>query len=60
MNTTPKCRWTYDTDTLTDTAWDTQCGHRHQFTSDGPVENEHKFCPYCGGELVTFGEEEDE
>ena len=41
------CRWTnvmcedYD-------VWDTECGQAHQFETDGPAENLHTFCPYCG------------
>jgi len=34
-------------------AWDTGCGEAHWFTDAGPTENLHKFCPYCGRELVV-------
>lgn len=43
------CKWAYDDSTE---SWDTGCGNKHQFMADGPKENEHKFCPYCGGELI--------
>lgn len=46
----PKCEWStedYDCE-----AYITGCGEIFQFTSDGPPENNFKFCPYCGGELV--------
>ncbi len=36
--------------------WQTECGHLHSFTVDGPVENKHKFCPYCGKMIKTFYE----
>jgi hypothetical protein len=46
-----ECLWTYDDH---DDKWDTSCGHAHCFTtggSDAPQENDHQFCPYCGGTL---------
>lgn len=44
------CDWTYDS---TDDVWDTECGHKWQFNSDGPKENEVRFCPFCGARLRT-------
>lgn len=32
--------------------WDTSCGHTFCFESDGPTENEQKFCGYCGKTLA--------
>lgn len=37
-----------------DGSWDTSCGEKHVFTADGPEENSHKFCPYCGDALSTY------
>ena len=31
--------------------WGTSCGGFNAFIHDGPVENNYKFCPYCGGRL---------
>lgn len=44
------CEWKYDSDTC---SWDTECGEKHQFTNDGPKENNHHFCPYCGALLTV-------
>lgn len=51
VNEWPKlpCRWTHDDD---NGIWNTACGEAHLFEDGGPAENEHRFCPYCGGELV--------
>jgi hypothetical protein len=38
------CTWTEDSDGT----WHTACGEAHVFTTDGPEENRHRFCPYCG------------
>lgn len=43
-----ECLWTQDQD---DGSWDTACGNKHEFTADGPKENSHSFCPYCGNLL---------
>jgi hypothetical protein len=37
--------------------WETGCGHAFSFNEDGPVENQQKFCGYCGGTLVPVGPE---
>ncbi len=44
----PVCRWSYDD---WDDAWQTECGDRHVFFADGPIENGYRFCPYCGREI---------
>ena len=31
--------------------WESSCDHLHIFMSDGPKENEYKFCPYCGKKI---------
>jgi hypothetical protein len=43
------CMWKYDE--YTD-SWDTECNNKHQFMTDGPEENNYKFCPYCGRKLI--------
>lgn len=45
------CDWTEDEDGN----WHTGCGEMFVFTTDGPVENKMRFCPYCGKALVTNG-----
>ena len=42
-----KCEWTQDDEGN----WGTSCGGFNSFTSDDPIENNYKFCPYCGGRL---------
>lgn len=44
-----ECRWTHDADTE---SWDTGCGEKFHFETDGPKENGQKFCGYCGGKLI--------
>ena len=48
------CEWTYADD---EGMWITGCEELHIFSSDGPVENAHRFCPYCGKPLVIKGDE---
>lgn len=38
------CTWTEDGDG----AWHTACGGAFQFVTDGPWENQFRFCSYCG------------
>jgi len=42
-----KCRWTVDDEGV----WDTGCGEKYEFFTDGPVENQQRFCGYCGRRL---------
>lgn len=42
------CDWAFDDKHC---KYDTGCGNAHQFTVDGPKENNHKFCPYCGRKI---------
>jgi hypothetical protein len=41
----PTCEWKHDE---SEWKWEGQCGAAWQFTDDGPVENEMRFCPGCG------------
>lgn len=47
-----KCGWTEGIDGV----WKTGCGCDHEFIDGNPEENEYKFCPYCGGELVEVSQ----
>jgi hypothetical protein len=42
------CTWTPDDDGI----FHTSCGHSFTFEDGGPVENQQKFCGYCGANLV--------
>lgn len=45
-----KCKWEiYDSDNR---IFMTECGELHEFIEGGIEENEYKFCPYCGGEIL--------
>lgn len=45
------CLWKPDADGY----WKTACGQGHTFTTDGPAENNHRFCCYCGGRISMNG-----
>jgi hypothetical protein len=49
-----ECTWKDDDDGV----WETSCGGAFVFTTDGPTENNMRFCPYCGKRLETAEEEE--
>ena len=42
-----KCEWKDRID-----FWETECKKDHYFPYGDPVENKHKFCPYCGKEIT--------
>lgn len=44
------CKWEQD-NTESD-AWNTSCGNAWLLTEGTPKDNDMKFCPYCGGNLV--------
>jgi len=48
------CKWTQDSDGL----WDTSCGNRFEFYDGGPVENDFRWCPYCGKTLIDHPQEQ--
>ena len=37
--------------------YDTACGNAHEFITDGPGENDYRFCPYCGKTLIETHQE---
>ena len=39
------CEWKYND---SEYYFESSCEHLHIFMSDGPKENEYRFCPYCG------------
>lgn len=44
------CQWTVDEDGI----WDTKCGHRWEYLTGGPRDNNQHWCGYCGGLLVVL------
>ncbi len=52
----PVCVWSYDDDDF----WKTDCGNAFVLNEGTPVENDMRFCPYCGGKLVEHKLETDE
>lgn len=40
----PRCGWTHDDDGT----WETGCGNSFILLDDTPMENDMKFCCYCG------------
>ena len=43
-----ECEWKYND---TEYYFESSCDHLHIFMSDGPKENEYKYCPYCGKKI---------
>lgn len=41
-----RCDWTLDEGS---DKWDTSCDRAFCFNTDGPRENEYRYCPGCGG-----------
>ena len=54
MNTTGGCVWSQDENGV----WETTCENMHEFSADGPAENNHKYCPYCGKAIAAMPYEE--
>jgi hypothetical protein len=50
------CTWTREDDVHMPDTWDGSCGAKWTFTNDGPVENDMKFCPQCGGAVKISGQ----
>ena len=42
------CEWKYND---SEYYFESSCKHLHIFMSDGPKENEYRFCPYCGKKI---------
>jgi len=48
--TDDKCEWEWG-----DCYWDTGCGRAFEFNDGTPTDNDFRYCPYCGKELVESG-----
>ena len=48
------CEWRYND---SEYYFESSCEHLHIFMSDGPKENEYKFCPYCGKKIKEMESE---
>ena len=47
------CEWKYND---SEYYFESSCEHLHIFISDGPEENEYRFCPYCGKKIKIVGD----
>lgn len=47
------CEWKYND---SEYYFESSCEHLHIFMSDGPKENEYRFCPYCGKKIRIVGD----
>lgn len=47
------CEWKYND---SEYYFESSCKHLHIFMSDGPKENEYRFCPYCGKKIKIVGD----
>jgi hypothetical protein len=45
------CVWTYEVSDNGD-SWEGSCGAKWEFLTEGPAENNMRFCPECGGKVV--------
>ena len=52
------CRWKVSDEFEGDT-WDTECGQMYAFIDGNIKENEHHFCPFCGGKISEPAGSED-
>ena len=50
------CAWKLYEELDETTVWRTDCKHLQFFTDGGVSENEYKFCPYCGKEILVMEE----
>jgi hypothetical protein len=57
MEMSDKCTWGYDE---WEDNWDTDCGNKFQLYDGGPIDNEFKFCCYCGKPVDEYTENEEE
>lgn len=37
--------------------WETRCGRTFCFEAGGPIENDYKYCPGCGHQVLVHHEE---
>ena len=50
------CAWTLDDED--NNAWTTSCGDMYQIMEGGPVENDMRYCPFCGNGILVTQEEQ--
>ena len=43
-----RCAWTEDGDEWDSIKWDTDCGEAFVFLEGAPIDNNIRFCCYCG------------
>lgn len=48
------CEWVQDLDGV----WNTDCLHAFEVTTGTPVENEFKYCPFCGKVILECAYDE--
>jgi hypothetical protein len=47
-----KCRWTYTEIAYgEDFIYETSCGKAQFFSTGDVIDNEYKYCPWCGGKI---------
>ena len=47
-----ECHWSQEDDVHMPGTWDGACGAKWSFIDGGPVENEIRYCPNCGGRVT--------
>ena len=52
------CHWSQDGEDSD--VWATQCGHYFRLNEGSPIDNDMKFCCYCGRTLVELRFEDEE
>ena len=50
LNAVVRCEWTQDVDLPE--VWLSDCGHDFMLNDGTPLNNDFKFCPFCGKELT--------
>lgn len=46
------CKWTPNEAYDSDYCWETECGKAYSILEGTPMENDMKFCVFCGGKLI--------
>lgn len=45
------CEWTQECSI--EDIYNTKCKNSHIFFDGGPIDNEYKYCPYCGRQIIV-------
>ena len=56
MDRKVKCEWESEDDDIYSRDWSTECNNMFEFTDGNPTDNDFKFCPFCGGEIIIIKE----